>query len=134
MTVTVNGAAAAQWAAMRVRLHEIGRRINVNYLWIAAVAAANDLPILTQDAEPRMPTSTRLRRPADRPSSGCEDRVFLRWPSGTPADQSRVTSTFTSSPPEEAAKASATRSSRNRLVIRSAARTSPARMISIEVA
>lgn len=36
---------------MRVRLAEEGRRINVNDLWIAAVAAANDLPVVTQDSD-----------------------------------------------------------------------------------
>jgi len=43
--------AAGHWATLRVRLAEEGRRINVNDLWIAAVAAANELPIITQDAD-----------------------------------------------------------------------------------
>jgi len=43
--------AAGHWATMRVRLAEEGRRINVNDLWIAAVAAANGLPIVTQDSD-----------------------------------------------------------------------------------
>ena len=43
--------AAGHWATLRVRLAEEGRRINVDDLWIAAVAAANDLPIVTQDAD-----------------------------------------------------------------------------------
>jgi len=43
--------AAGHWATMRVRLAEEGRRINVNDLWIAAVAAANDLPVITQDSD-----------------------------------------------------------------------------------
>lgn len=47
----VDTAAAARWAAMRVALHEAGRRVNVNDLWIAAVAAANDLPVVSQDAD-----------------------------------------------------------------------------------
>lgn len=47
----VDTASAAQWARMRVRLVEVGRRMNVNDLWIAAVAAANELPIVTQDAD-----------------------------------------------------------------------------------
>lgn len=41
--------AAGHWATLRVRLAEEGRRINVNDLWIAAVAAANDLPVVTRD-------------------------------------------------------------------------------------
>jgi predicted nucleic acid-binding protein len=43
--------AAGHWATFRVRLAEEGRRINVNDLWIAAVAAANDLPVVTQDCD-----------------------------------------------------------------------------------
>lgn len=43
--------AAGHWATLRVRLAEEGRRINVNDLWIAAVAAANDLPVVTQDSD-----------------------------------------------------------------------------------
>jgi predicted nucleic acid-binding protein len=34
---------------MRVHLAQTGRRIRVNDLWIAAVAAANSLPVVTQD-------------------------------------------------------------------------------------
>ena len=43
--------AAGHWATLRVRLAEEGRRINVNDLWIAAVPAANDLSVVTQDSE-----------------------------------------------------------------------------------
>lgn len=49
--LSVDATAANHWAAMRVRLAESGRRINVNDLWIAAVAAANDLAIVTQDTD-----------------------------------------------------------------------------------
>jgi hypothetical protein len=41
--------AARRWAELRVRLAEQGRRAKVNDLWIAAVAAANDMDIATQD-------------------------------------------------------------------------------------
>ena len=47
----IDVAAAARWATLRVRLAEQGRRINVNDLWIAAVAAANSLPVVTQDSD-----------------------------------------------------------------------------------
>ncbi len=47
--LTVDAAAASAWARLRVELHEAGRRVNVNDLWIAAVAIANDLPVVTQD-------------------------------------------------------------------------------------
>ena len=43
--------AAGHWATLGVRLAEEGRQVNVNDLWIAAVAAANDLPIVTQDSD-----------------------------------------------------------------------------------
>jgi len=43
--------AAGHWATFRVRLAEEGRRINVNDLWIAAVAAANNLSVITQDSD-----------------------------------------------------------------------------------
>ena len=45
----VDAAAARIWAEMRVHLAETGRRVRVNDLWIAAVAAANRLPVVTQD-------------------------------------------------------------------------------------
>lgn len=41
--------AARRWAEMRVRLAEQGRRAKINDLWIAAVAVANELDIITQD-------------------------------------------------------------------------------------
>lgn len=42
---------AAAWARLRVHLAEAGRRLNVNDLWIAATALANDLPVVTQDED-----------------------------------------------------------------------------------
>ena len=47
----VDAAAAARWADLRVRLAESGRTVNVNDLWIAAIASANGLPVVTQDAD-----------------------------------------------------------------------------------
>ena len=47
----IDAVAAAHWATLRVRLAEEGRRINVNDLWIAAVAAANRLAVVTQDSD-----------------------------------------------------------------------------------
>lgn len=41
--------AAQMWARMRVHLAETGRRVRVNDLWIAAVAASHGLPVVTQD-------------------------------------------------------------------------------------
>jgi predicted nucleic acid-binding protein len=45
----VDTAAATHWAMLRVRLAEEGRRAKVNDLWIAAIAAANNLAVITQD-------------------------------------------------------------------------------------
>jgi predicted nucleic acid-binding protein len=39
------------WAQMRAYLVAAGRRINVNDAWIAATAAAHEVPVLTQDAD-----------------------------------------------------------------------------------
>lgn len=49
--LAVDKEAAARWAELRVRLARAGRKMNVNDLWIAAIAAANDLPVITQDAD-----------------------------------------------------------------------------------
>jgi predicted nucleic acid-binding protein len=47
--IDIDESAARAWARMRVHLGEIGRRVNVNDLWIAAVAASRGLPVVTQD-------------------------------------------------------------------------------------
>lgn len=45
----VTAEAARRWAEMRVRLRELGRRAKVNDLWIAAIARANGMDVVTQD-------------------------------------------------------------------------------------
>jgi hypothetical protein len=47
----IDGAAAAEWARLRVLVHESGRCVGVNDLWIAAVALANRLAVVTPDAD-----------------------------------------------------------------------------------
>lgn len=47
----VDGRAAAAWAEMRVALPQAGRRVNVNDLWIAAIAVAEGMPVVTQGAD-----------------------------------------------------------------------------------
>lgn len=47
LPITVD--AALRWAELRVRLAEQGRRAKVNDLWIAAVAKANGMDVVTQD-------------------------------------------------------------------------------------
>lgn len=43
--------AARRWAVLRVRLAEEGRTAKVNDLWIAAVAAANGMDVLTRNGD-----------------------------------------------------------------------------------
>lgn len=39
------------WAQMRAYLAAAGRRVAVNDMWIAATAAAHEIPVLTQDGD-----------------------------------------------------------------------------------
>lgn len=45
----VDQEAATMWARLRIHLAEAGRRVRINALWIAAIAASRSLPIVTQD-------------------------------------------------------------------------------------
>lgn len=45
----VDAAAATRWAEMRVALAAVRRRVPINDLWIASVALANKLPVVTHD-------------------------------------------------------------------------------------
>ena len=47
----VDGPSASAWAEMVVRLRDAGRCVRVNDVWIAAVAKANEMPVITQDAD-----------------------------------------------------------------------------------
>ncbi len=42
---------AGAWAQMRAYLAASGRRVNVNDVWIAATAAAHEIPVFTQDVD-----------------------------------------------------------------------------------
>jgi predicted nucleic acid-binding protein len=39
------------WAQMRAHLVASGRRVNANDIWIAATAAAHEIPVVTQDGD-----------------------------------------------------------------------------------
>lgn len=41
--------AARAWARLRMHLAETGRRVRINDLWIAAIAAGKGIPVVTQD-------------------------------------------------------------------------------------
>ncbi|WP_120271078.1 PIN domain-containing protein [Mycolicibacterium novocastrense] len=47
----VDEEAARLWALLRVHVAEAGRRVRINDLWIAAIAAARQLPVVTQDED-----------------------------------------------------------------------------------
>lgn len=49
VALPVTAEAARHWATLRVRLAEEGRSAKVNDLWIAAVAGANGMDVVTQD-------------------------------------------------------------------------------------
>ena len=44
----VDDEAARMWARLRIYLAETGRRVRINDLWIAAIAASRALPVVTQ--------------------------------------------------------------------------------------
>jgi len=48
-TLDADAAAAAHWGQLRQAVSDAGRRANVNDLWIAAIALAHKLPVVTQD-------------------------------------------------------------------------------------
>ena len=47
--VPVDEAVAQSWASLRIRLRDLGLRMPVNDLWIAATALALGIPVVTQD-------------------------------------------------------------------------------------
>jgi predicted nucleic acid-binding protein len=50
-TLPVDDEAARMWARLRIYLAETGRRVRINDLWIAAIAASKGLPVVTQDED-----------------------------------------------------------------------------------
>ena len=49
VTLPADEGAAREWARLRVHLAETGRRMGINDLWIAAIAASRGFPVITQD-------------------------------------------------------------------------------------
>ena len=47
--LVIDDRVAEAWAALRVHLRELGRRMPVNDSWIAATAIAFGIPVVTQD-------------------------------------------------------------------------------------
>lgn len=51
VTLPVEEAVSRAWAGMRAYVRASGRKVQVNDMWIAATAAAHDIPVLTQDGD-----------------------------------------------------------------------------------
>jgi predicted nucleic acid-binding protein len=47
--IPIDEGAARAWARLRMHLAKTGRRVRINDLWIAAIAAGRGLPVVTQD-------------------------------------------------------------------------------------
>lgn len=47
--IPIDEGVARIWARLRMHLAESGRRVRINDLWIAAIAAQHELPVVTQD-------------------------------------------------------------------------------------
>jgi predicted nucleic acid-binding protein len=51
VVLPVDERVARAWAQMRAYLVAAERRVNINNMWIAATAAAHEIPVLTQDGD-----------------------------------------------------------------------------------
>ena len=51
VSLPVDEAVSRAWAQMRAYVRASGQRVRVNDMWIAATAAAHDMPVLTQDTD-----------------------------------------------------------------------------------
>ena len=51
VSLPVDEAVSRAWAPMRAYVQASGRKVGVNDMWIAATAAAHEIPVLTQDGD-----------------------------------------------------------------------------------
>lgn len=51
VTLPVDETVSRAWAGMRAYVRASGRKVQVNDMWIAATAAAHEIPVLTQDGD-----------------------------------------------------------------------------------
>ncbi|HEU4361907.1 MAG TPA: type II toxin-antitoxin system VapC family toxin [Mycobacterium sp.] len=49
--IPIDRPVASAWAALRIALRDIGRRMPLNDSWIAATAIAREIPVVTQDTD-----------------------------------------------------------------------------------
>jgi predicted nucleic acid-binding protein len=51
ITLPIDEAVSRAWAQMRAYVAASGRKVEINDMWIAATAAAHEIPVLTQDGD-----------------------------------------------------------------------------------
>jgi predicted nucleic acid-binding protein len=51
ITLPVDEAVSRAWAQMRAYVRASGQKVTINDMWIAATAAAHEIPVLTQDGD-----------------------------------------------------------------------------------
>lgn len=51
LALPVDEAVSRAWAQMRAYVGASGQKVRVNDMWIAATAAAHEIPVITQDAD-----------------------------------------------------------------------------------
>jgi predicted nucleic acid-binding protein len=49
--IPIDDEVSSAWAQMHAYLAASGRRVDANDMWIAATAAAHEIPVVTQDAD-----------------------------------------------------------------------------------
>jgi predicted nucleic acid-binding protein len=49
--IDIDADVCLRWALLRAHMARVGRRANVNDLWIAATALRHNMPVVTQDAD-----------------------------------------------------------------------------------
>jgi hypothetical protein len=51
ISLPVDEAVSRAWAQMRAHIGASGRKVQINDMWIAATAAAHEIPVFTQDGD-----------------------------------------------------------------------------------
>jgi predicted nucleic acid-binding protein len=51
LSLPIDEAVSRAWAQMRAYVRAAGQKVGVNDMWIAATAAAHEIPVLTQDGD-----------------------------------------------------------------------------------
>ncbi len=51
VALPVDEAVSRAWAQMRAYVRASGRKVRINDIWIAATAAAHEMPVVTQDTD-----------------------------------------------------------------------------------